>query len=166
MEPDVTGCGGYVAPGNRQGSSFERAQIHSCWYRRRQLAGGVLERRHSNTGRLFSRVPSQGAWRSIRYMSENLIKTPGVFSGGAIAALAVGLMSIASFQFLSSATLPLGVVALVLGLVSRRALRADPSLRGARLSLAGFLLGIVGMFLGGAVPVLLMLLWRFFGWGD
>jgi len=99
-------------------------------------------------------------------MSENLIVPPGVFSGGAIAALAVGVMSIASFQVLPVATLPFGVAALVLGLVSRRALRADPSLRGGRLSLAGFILGIVGMFLGGAVPVLLMLLWRFFGWGD
>ena len=99
-------------------------------------------------------------------MSENLIVTPGVFSGRAIAALAVGVMSIVSFQFLPVATLPLGVAALVLGLVSRRALRANPSLRGARLSLAGFILGIVGMFLGGPVPVLLMLLWRFFGWGD
>ena len=126
----------------------------------------MLERRHSNTGRLFSRVPSQGAWRSIRYMSQNLIVTRAVFSGAAIAALAVGVMSIAAIPVLAVATLPLGVVALVLGLVSRRSLRADPSLRGARLSLAGFILGIAGMFLGGAVPVLLMLLWRFFGSSD
>ena len=99
-------------------------------------------------------------------MSENLIATRGTFSGVAIAALTVGVMSIAAILVLSVATLPLGVVALVLGLVSRRSLRADPSLRGARLSLAGFILGIVGMFLGGAVPVLLMLLWRFSGSSD
>ena len=99
-------------------------------------------------------------------MSENLIATRGVFSGAAIAALAVGVMSIAAVSLLAMATLPLGAVALVLGLISRRALRADPSLRGARLSLAGFILGIVGILLGGAVPVLLMLLWRFFGLSD
>jgi len=132
----------------------------------RRLAVAVLERCHSNTDRRFFRVPSTGAWRSIRYMSENLIAARGVFSGAAIAALAVGVMSIASIQFLSLATLPLGAVALVLGLVSRRSLRADPSLRGARLSLAGFILGVVGMFLGGAVPLLLMFLWRFFGLSD
>ena len=87
-------------------------------------------------------------------MSENLIATRGVFSGAAIVALAVGVMSIAAIPVLAVATLPLGAVALVLGLLSRRALRADPYLRGARLSLAGFILGIVGMCLGGAVPVL------------
>ena len=90
------------------------------------------------------------AGRNFPFMSQDLIATRGVFSG---AAIAVGVMSIAAIPVLAVATLPLGVVALVPGLVSR-------------LSLAGFILGIVGMFLGGAVPVLLMLLWRFFGWGD
>ena len=99
-------------------------------------------------------------------MGENLIAIRGVFSGVVIAALAVGVMSIAAIPVLAVATLPLGAAALVLGLVSRRSLRADPSLRGARLSLAGFMLGIVGMFLGGAVPVLLIPLWRSSGSSD
>lgn len=42
----------------------------------------------------------------------------------------------------------------------------DSSLRGTRLSLAGFALGLVGIFLGGAVPLLLMLLGRLVGWTD
>jgi hypothetical protein len=86
-------------------------------------------------------------------MSENLVMARSGFSGSAIAAL-------------PAAILPLGVVALIFGLVSRRALTGDPSLRGARLSLAGFILGLAGVFLGGAIPLILMLLWRLFGWGD
>jgi hypothetical protein len=99
-------------------------------------------------------------------MSENLMMARSGFSGSAIAALVAGVMSIASIAALPAAILPLGVVALVLGLLSRRALRADLSLRGARLSLAGFILGLVGMFLGGAVPLLLVLLLRLLGWSD
>jgi len=99
-------------------------------------------------------------------MSENLVMARSGFSGSAIAALVVGAVSMAAIAALPAAILPLGVVALVLGLVSRRALRGDPSLRGARLSLAGFILGLVGVFLGGAIPLILMLFWRLFGWGD
>jgi len=99
-------------------------------------------------------------------MSENLVMARSGFSGSAIAALVVGAVSMAAIAALPAAILPLGVVALVLGLVSRRALRGDPSLRGARLSLAGFIHGLVGVFLGGAIPLILMLFWRLFGWGD
>ena len=99
-------------------------------------------------------------------MSENLVMARSGFSGSAIAALVVGAVSMAAIAALPAAILPLGVVALVLGLVSRRAFRGDPSLRGARLSLAGFILGLVGVFLGGAIPLILMLFWRLFGWGD
>ena len=99
-------------------------------------------------------------------MSENLVMARSGFSGSAIAALVVGALSMAAIAALPAAILPLGVVALVLGLASRRALRGDPSLRGARLSLAGFILGLVGVLLGGAIPLILMLFWRLFGWGD
>ncbi|CAN5286249.1 hypothetical protein BH09ACT2_BH09ACT2_06160 [soil metagenome] len=98
-------------------------------------------------------------------MSEILVDARPV-PGTAIAALSVGVLSIAAIPLMVVATLPLGVVALVLALVSRRALRRDPTLRGSRISLAGFLLGISGMILGGAVPLALMLLWRLFGSGD
>ncbi|MET4703508.1 hypothetical protein [Frigoribacterium sp. UYMn621] len=98
-------------------------------------------------------------------MSESLVDARPV-PGTAIAALTVGVLSIAAIPLMVVATLPLGVVALVLGLVSRRTLRRDPTLRGSRISLAGFLLGISGMILGGAVPLALMLLWRLFGSGD
>jgi hypothetical protein len=50
--------------------------------------------------------------------------------------------------------------------VSRLGVKGDTSLRGARLPLAGFLFGVKGMFLGGAVPLLLILLWRLFGFSD
>lgn len=99
-------------------------------------------------------------------MSENLVMARIGFSGSAIAALVVGALSMAAIAALPAVILPLGVVALVFGLVSRRTLKGDPSLRGARLSLAGFILGLVGVFLGGAIPLILMLLWRLFGWGD
>jgi hypothetical protein len=99
-------------------------------------------------------------------MSENLVMARSGFSGSSIASLVVGAMAMAAIAALPAAILPLGVVALVLGLVSRRALRADLSLRGARLSLAGFILGLMGMFLGGVVPLLLVLLVRLLGWSD
>ena len=111
-------------------------------------------------------MPVVGPSRTILYLSENLVTARSGFSGSAIAALVVGASSMAAIAALPAAILPLGVVALVLGVVSRRALKGDPSLRGARLSLAGCLLGLVGMFLGGAVPPILMLLWRLFGRGD
>ena len=99
-------------------------------------------------------------------MSENLVIARSGFSGSAIAALVVGAMAMAAIAALPAAILPFGVVALVLGSVSRRALRADLSLRGARLFLAGFILGLMGIFLGGAVPLLLVLLVRLLGWSD
>ena len=99
-------------------------------------------------------------------MSENLVMARSGFSDSAVSALVVGVMSMAAIVALPAAILPLGVVALVLGWVSRRALRADPSLRGSRLSLAGFLLGLVGMCLGGAIPPILVLLSRLLGWSD
>ena len=99
-------------------------------------------------------------------MSENLVMARSRFSGSAIAALVVGALSMAAIPAQTAAILPLGVVALVLGVVSRRALTGDPSLRGARLSLAGLILGLAGIVLGGAIPLILMLLWRLFGWGD
>ena len=99
-------------------------------------------------------------------MSEYPVMARSGFSGSAIAALVVGVLSMAAIAALPAAILPLGVIALVLGVVSRRALRRDPSLRGTRLSLAGFLLGLVGMFVGGAVPLVLVLLWRLAGWTD
>ncbi len=98
-------------------------------------------------------------------MSENLVDSRPV-PGTAIAALAVGVLSIAAIPVMVAATLPLGVVALVLGLMSRHTLRRDPTLRGSRISLAGFLLGLSGMILGGAVPLGLIFLWRLFGSGD
>ena len=99
-------------------------------------------------------------------MSENPVVARSGFPGSAIAALVAGALSMAAIAALPAVILPLGVVALVLGVVSRRALRGDPSRRGARLSLAGFLLGLVGIFVGGAVPLLLVLLAKLGGWID
>ena len=121
-----------------------------------------MERRHSTADRRFFRVPSAGAGRSTRYRSENLLATRCVLAG---AALAAGVVSIAAIPVLAMATLLLGAVVLALGLISWRALRADPSPRGARPFLVSFILGIgEGMFLSRAVRVLPMLLCRFFGW--
>jgi hypothetical protein len=99
-------------------------------------------------------------------MSENLVLSERGLSGIAVVAFVVGLGSIAALSSFLPATLPLGAVAIVLGLVSRRALRRDDALRGSRLSLAGFLLGIAGAVLGGAVPLTLILVARVVGFAD
>lgn len=67
------------------------------------------------------------------------------FSVPAILALLAGVVSVATIPISSPVSPGLGVVAVILGLVSRRILRADAALRGSGLSLAGFLLGLVAL---------------------
>ncbi|GAB3130438.1 hypothetical protein [Glaciibacter psychrotolerans] len=64
-------------------------------------------------------------------------------AGSALAAFALGIGAILALP-LSTPLAPMWAVGAILaGIASRRRLRNDPSVRGSRLSVAGFLLGIV-----------------------
>lgn len=71
--------------------------------------------------------------------------TSARLSTAAVLTLVVGVASVAAIPTGTPASPALGAIALTLGLLSRRILRRDAGLRGSRLSLAGFLLGIVAL---------------------
>jgi Domain of unknown function (DUF4190) len=62
-------------------------------------------------------------------------------SGKAIAALVLGIVSIFAFGFIA------GLIAIILGVLARKEIDADPSLGGRGLATAGLVLGIVGVVL-------------------
>lgn len=78
----------------------------------------------------------------------------------AVASSALGLVALVAFPvpLLSAAA---GLVAVLLARSSREQLRAEPSLRGARASLLGFVLGVAALVVGAAqvlAPYVLMVL--------
>ncbi len=62
-------------------------------------------------------------------------------SGKAIAALVCGIISLILFGII------LGVVAIVLGVMARNEIRADPNLEGDGMALAGIITGAIGVVL-------------------
>ncbi|MET4781175.1 hypothetical protein [Glaciihabitans sp. UYNi722] len=81
-------------------------------------------------------------------------------AGSAILSAAVGVVAIAALLAPFPAAAVVGAIAIVVGLVSRAALKRDPRVRDARLSLLGFLLGCVAFVMGIlpiAVPIVLAL---------
>lgn len=68
-------------------------------------------------------------------------------SGKAIAALVLGIVSIFAFGFIA------GVIAIILGVLARKEIDADPSLGGRGLATAGLVLGIIGIVLWALVLV-------------
>jgi hypothetical protein len=70
------------------------------------------------------------------------------FSTSAVVALAVGVAGVALLGSVPPLAGALGAVAIALALRSRTQLKLDAELRGARLSLGGFLLGAVSVAIG------------------
>ncbi|MCU1403310.1 MAG: hypothetical protein JWM70_1634 [Microbacteriaceae bacterium] len=70
---------------------------------------------------------------------------PRVYDGSSIVAFAIGLASLGSFALSPVIAGFVGLVAVAAAMASRRRLRQDSSLRGSRLSLAGFLLGGIAL---------------------
>ena len=68
-------------------------------------------------------------------------------SGKAIAALVLGIVSIFIFGFIA------GLIAIILAVLARKEIDADPSLGGRGLATAGLVLGIVGIVLWALVLV-------------
>jgi hypothetical protein len=81
-------------------------------------------------------------------MTEPVATTaPQRTSGKAIAALVLGIVSIFIFGFIA------GLIAIILAVLARKEIDADPSLGGRGLATAGLVLGIVGIVLWALVLV-------------
>lgn len=109
------------------------------------VAYGVLARRgrRSVEAATSPAVPPRGAF-----------ELEGRTSGKAIASLAFGLAGVAGAQLF----LPL--VALVLGAAARRDIRTNPGLGGARMALAGIVLGLAAPLVAFGLFYALILLYR------
>jgi Domain of unknown function (DUF4190) len=68
-------------------------------------------------------------------------------SGKAIAALVLGIVGLFIFGFIA------GVIAIILAVLARKEIDADPSLGGRGLATAGLVLGIIGVVLWALVMV-------------
>ena len=81
-------------------------------------------------------------------MTEPVATTaPQRTSGKAIAALVLGIVSIFIFGFIA------GLIAIILAVLARKEIDADPSLGGRGLATAGLVLGIIGIVLWALVLV-------------
>jgi hypothetical protein len=74
-------------------------------------------------------------------------RDPRVYDGSSIVAFALGLASLCTLALFAVVAGLVGSLAVAAALVSRQRLRDDRSLRGSRLSLAGFLLGVVALII-------------------
>ncbi len=83
-------------------------------------------------------------------MSEGQRARP--YAGAALGALLFGLLAVACVPAGVVAAVP-GGIAVAAGVQSRRMLKREPQLQGARASLAGFALGVLAIALT-VVPVL------------
>jgi hypothetical protein len=68
-----------------------------------------------------------------------------IYDGSSVVAFALGLASLGSFAVSPVAAGLVGALAVVAATVSRRRLQKDGSLHGSRLSLGGFLLGVIAL---------------------
>jgi hypothetical protein len=81
-------------------------------------------------------------------MASSSDQGPRVYDGSSIVALVLGVASLGSLALSAAAAGLIGTLAIVAALVSRQRLRVDDDLRGSRLSLAGFLLGVITLAIG------------------
>jgi len=68
-------------------------------------------------------------------------------SSKAIAALVCGLASFPVGLFIGPFAVPLSIAALVLGILARKEIAADPNVDGDGVALAGLIMGIIGIAL-------------------
>jgi hypothetical protein len=77
-----------------------------------------------------------------------------IYDGSSIVAFALGLASLGSFALSPMVAGLVGALAVVAATVSRRRLRRDGSLRGSRLSLGGFVLGVIALAIAVGPPLI------------